>query len=142
MNLTLALLAASLANSPGPAALPPDLHRETRSDAVSEKVYALRPAPADVGAVALSATDPVAAIGQQGDLYLNTLCFTGTTANQSAVATTAAYVGVFAFGANSLDTALRITLEPGAYTAVVTGAGAITGLSLVEVCKANRELAR
>jgi hypothetical protein len=43
-----------------------------------------------------------------------------------------------------LDTALRITLEPGAYTAVVTGAGAgaITGLSSVEVGKANRELAR
>jgi hypothetical protein len=41
-----------------------------------------------------------------------------------------------------LDTALRITLEPGAYTAVVTGAGAITGLSSVEICKANRELAR
>jgi NAD(P)H-quinone oxidoreductase subunit 5 len=38
-------------------------------------------------------------------------------------------------GASSLDTALLITLEPGAYTAVVTGA--IIGLSSVEVYKAN-----
>jgi hypothetical protein len=36
-----------------------------------------------------------------------------------------------------LDTALLITLEPGAYTAVVIGAGAIIGLSSVEVYKAN-----
>ncbi len=57
--------------------------------------------------------------------------------NPFAVATTAAQVGVFAFGANSLDAALLVTLEPGAYTAVVTGVGATTGLALVEVYDAN-----
>jgi hypothetical protein len=36
-----------------------------------------------------------------------------------------------------LDAALLITLEPSAYPAFVTGAVAITGLTLVEVCKAN-----
>jgi hypothetical protein len=36
-----------------------------------------------------------------------------------------------------LDAALLIALEPSAYTAFVTGIGAITGLTIMEVYKAN-----
>ena len=38
---------------------------------------------------------------------------------------------------DSLDAALLVTLEPGAYTAVVTGVGGATGLALVEVYDVN-----
>ena len=55
----------------------------------------------------------------------------------AAVAATAARAGAFPFAADSLDAALLVTLEPGAYTAVVTGVGATTGLALVEVYDAN-----
>lgn len=55
----------------------------------------------------------------------------------AAVAATAVRAGAFAFAADSLDAALLVTLEPGAYTAVVTGVGATTGLALVEVYDAN-----
>lgn len=55
----------------------------------------------------------------------------------AAVASTAARAGAFAFAADSLDAALLVTLEPGAYTAVVTGVGGATGLALVEVYDVN-----
>lgn len=55
----------------------------------------------------------------------------------AAVAATAARAGAFPFAADSLDAALLVTLEPGAYTAVVTGVNGTTGLALVEVYDAN-----
>ena len=55
----------------------------------------------------------------------------------AAVAATAARAGAFAFAPDSLDAALLVTLEPGAYTAVVTGVGGVTGLALVEIYDVN-----
>ena len=50
------------------------------------------------------------------------------------VASTAASVGAFSWpNASSHDSALLLTLPPGAYTAVVSGASADTGVALVEV---------
>jgi len=53
--------------------------------------------------------------------------------NDPAVAAAAAGVGAFALPAASKDAALIITLPPGAYTALVTGKNATSGVALVEV---------
>ncbi|MEO5959014.1 MAG: M12 family metallo-peptidase, partial [Opitutaceae bacterium] len=54
------------------------------------------------------------------------------------VALAAAQVGAFAFASGSADAALLVTLEPGAYSAVVRGAGGATGGGMVEVYEADR----
>jgi hypothetical protein len=55
-------------------------------------------------------------------------------AGDPAVAAAAAAVGAFPWsGATSLDSAVLITLPPGAYTAQVTGQSGDTGLTLIEV---------
>jgi hypothetical protein len=55
----------------------------------------------------------------------------------AAIAATAQRLGAFALDAASLDAALLITLDPGAYTAVVTGVDGTTGLALVEIYDAD-----
>lgn len=57
----------------------------------------------------------------------------GTFADQPALAQAASAVGAFGLGAGSKDAALLITLEPGLYTAQISGVGASTGIALVEV---------
>ena len=57
--------------------------------------------------------------------------------SSAAIAVTAQRVGAFPLGAGSLDAALLITLAPGAYTAVITGADGTTGIALVEVYDAD-----
>lgn len=61
----------------------------------------------------------------------------GAATNAAAVAAAAARVGAFALANNSRDAALLLTLEPGAYTAVVTGQNGVSGVSLVEVYDAT-----
>ena len=53
--------------------------------------------------------------------------------NPSQVASVAAQVGAFAYPAGSADSALVLTLQPGNYTANVSGANGTTGTALVEV---------
>lgn len=60
-----------------------------------------------------------------------------TAANASDISTTAARVGAFPFASDSADSALLLTLPPGAYTAQIAGAGDTTGLSLIEVYDAS-----
>jgi hypothetical protein len=50
----------------------------------------------------------------------------------AAVAAAAETVGAFALDSGSLDAALVLDLEPGAYTAIVSGVGSTTGVALVE----------
>ncbi len=50
----------------------------------------------------------------------------------SALASDFMSVGAFALSAGSKDSALKLTLAPGTYTARVTGAAATTGLALLE----------
>jgi hypothetical protein len=57
-------------------------------------------------------------------------------ANAAAIATEAVAVGAFALPSGSADCALLLTLPPGAYTAVVTGAGNTGGVALVEAYQA------
>ncbi len=49
------------------------------------------------------------------------------------IASVAAQVGAFGFANGSADAALLLSLPPGNYTAQITGAGATTGVALVEV---------
>jgi len=58
-------------------------------------------------------------------------------ASAATLAATAARVGAFALPAASRDASLLLTLEPGAYTAVVTGQNNANGVSLVEVYDAT-----
>ena len=51
----------------------------------------------------------------------------------TAPAAAAAQAGAFALPANSRDAALLVVLEPGAYTAQISGAGGGTGVALLEL---------
>jgi hypothetical protein len=53
--------------------------------------------------------------------------------NAGQVAMAADQVGAFALSANSRDAVLLTTLEPGAYTAQVSGVGGASGVALVEI---------
>lgn len=55
----------------------------------------------------------------------------------ATIAATTTRVGAFGLPAGSRDSALLLTLEPGAYTAVVTGQGGANGVCLVEVYDAT-----
>ena len=53
--------------------------------------------------------------------------------NVAQIGLVGAQVGAFALPANSRDAALLVTLEPGAYTAQVSGVGNTAGVALVEI---------
>jgi hypothetical protein len=61
----------------------------------------------------------------------------GTSANASAIQTAATRVGAFTWTSGSADSAILVTLPPGAYTAQVSGASGDTGVALVEVYDAD-----
>lgn len=61
----------------------------------------------------------------------------GTNANPAAISTAATSVGAFPFASGSADSALLVTLPPGAYTAQVTGTNGTSGLALVEAYDAE-----
>lgn len=56
-----------------------------------------------------------------------------TAPNLGALTAATAQVSAFPLAAGSHDAALLVTVEPGLYTVVVSGVGATTGVSLVEV---------
>ena len=57
----------------------------------------------------------------------------GQAANAADIAAAILAVGAFEFAANSLDAAILITLEPGAYTAQVSGSTGAPQVAIVEV---------
>ena len=57
--------------------------------------------------------------------------------NALQIRDTARAVGAFAFGESSRDSALLVTLSPGAYTIQVSGANNTTGIALVEIYEVN-----
>ncbi len=56
-----------------------------------------------------------------------------TAPNAAQIGLTAAQVGAFSIPANSPDSAILMTLDPGSYTAQVSGVGGGTGVALVEI---------
>lgn len=57
----------------------------------------------------------------------------GTASSRAPTAADFSQVGAFSLPAGSADSAMVVTLPPGAYTATVTGANGSTGVALVEV---------
>jgi hypothetical protein len=55
-----------------------------------------------------------------------------TNSNTSAIASATVLVGAFTLPSGSADCALLMTLQPGSYTAVVSGVGGSNGTALVE----------
>ena len=64
-------------------------------------------------------------------LQQNTGWITAPNAAQIGLAT--AQVGAFTLPPTSTDSAILVTLDPGSYTAQVSGVGGVTGVALVEV---------
>jgi hypothetical protein len=56
----------------------------------------------------------------------------GSSSNSAAIANSFLPAGAFAFPAGSADSAILITLGPGAYTAEVSGVNNTTGIALIE----------
>jgi hypothetical protein len=91
------------------------------------------PALAQFGVGGLLA-DPQLALYRQGGsspMDQNDNWLTAT--NSAQVGLAAGQVGAFALPPNSRDAALLVTLEPGTYTAQVSGVGNTTGVALVEI---------
>ena len=63
----------------------------------------------------------------------------GDAANVDEIAAAITRVGAFAFPSDSTDSAILITLVPGAYTAQVSGNGGATGNALVEVMGSTKD---
>jgi hypothetical protein len=59
-----------------------------------------------------------------------------TDSNAATIASEIAAVGAFSLPQGSADCALLLTLQPGAYTAVVSGANGASGVALVEIYQA------
>lgn len=57
----------------------------------------------------------------------------GRSANVTEIAAAATQAGAFPLGVSSKDAAMLVTLAPGSYTALVSGAGGASGVALVEI---------
>ncbi len=63
----------------------------------------------------------------------------GDNTDPAAIASAAARVGAFPLASGSKDASLLVTLDPGAYTALVTGTGAGAGVAIAEVYDASAD---
>lgn len=77
--------------------------------------------------------DPVLTLYAAGGAVLETNTDWGDSSNPTLLAEASASAGAFAFEEGSKDAAIYATLNPGAYTAHVSGNGDTTGVALVEV---------
>ena len=98
-------------------------------------VRAVGPTLADFGVTGVL-SDPVVRIFQ-GSTEIASNDDWGLAADQTAFAAAMAATGAFVLPIGSKDAAMLVTLQPGAYTAQVSGAGAFTGVSLVELYDAE-----
>ena len=84
------------------------------------------------GVTGLLADPQIAVFSGNTQMTSNDNWETGTSTAAQIIAASA-QVGAFALPAGSKDAALLITLQPGAYSVVVTGVGNTSGVALVEV---------
>ena len=95
-------------------------------------VRAIGPTLGDVFAVAGALSNPRLDLYRGSTLVASNVGW--TTSNQSGIALASAQVGAFPLRTAVADSALQLTLPPGAYTAVMSSAnGATTGVGLIEV---------
>jgi hypothetical protein len=76
--------------------------------------------------------DPVLTVYDNNQNVVATNTGWGTNATPATLETAALSVGAFALPSSSADSALLLTLQPGAYTAVITSAGGNSGNALFE----------
>ncbi len=94
-------------------------------------VRAVGPALTQFGVSGVLAKPSLSVTDSSGNtVATNTGWSTGS--NAASVASATATVGAFALPSGSADCALLLTLQPGSYTAVVSGVGGTTGVALVE----------
>jgi len=79
---------------------------------------------------------PVLSVFDSTDTMIATNTGWGTAADPAEITSVAAAVGAFALTSGSADSALVLTLQPGTYSAEVSGVGGTTGVALVEVYQA------
>jgi hypothetical protein len=82
--------------------------------------------------VANPLAQPVLQLYDSGGNLLASNTGWSTESNAAQIAAAAAQVGAFALSSGSADSALLVTLQPGSYTVVVTGAAGTTGAALAE----------
>ena len=76
--------------------------------------------------------DPVLTVYNSSGAVVATNTGWGTNTSPTSISTAALEVGAFALPSASADSALLITLQPGAYTAQVTSAKGNSGIALFE----------
>jgi len=78
---------------------------------------------------------PVLSVYNSGNTLVasNTGWGTNTTTSPAQIASVSTQVGAFALSANSADSAVLVTLPPGAYTVEIAGANGTSGIALAEV---------
>lgn len=103
----------------------------TGSQPATVLVRAVGPALGQFGVAGVLAIPSLSVVDASGGLVgTNTGWSNG--ANPAAVAAASATVGAFPLTSGSADCALLLTLQPGSYTAVVSGVGGTSGVALVE----------
>ncbi|HEY0945730.1 MAG TPA: MBG domain-containing protein, partial [Opitutaceae bacterium] len=107
------------------------------------KTLLIRAAGPALGRYGVGATlaRPQLTLYQGGDA-LATNAGWSTAANAAQIEEAATTIGAFEFRAGSADSAILTTLQPGAYTAMVSGADGGSGVSLVEVYDVSGNPAR
>ncbi|MEO6003100.1 MAG: glycoside hydrolase family 44 protein [Opitutus sp.] len=107
------------------------------SDAKAVLIRAVGPGLTRFGVTGVLA-DPVLRIYRNGvELPIFQNDDWGTAANASQVVTTGERIGAASLANGSKDAALLLTLPPGVYSAIVSGAGNSTGVGMVEVYDAD-----
>lgn len=99
-------------------------------------IRGIGPRLADLG-VAGALNDPTLTIANAASVEIASNNNWNQNANAAEIAAMAAQVGAFSLNAGSTDAALLLELDPGAYTAIVGGAGGSTGVALVEIYDAD-----
>jgi hypothetical protein len=102
------------------------------SSPVNVLVRAAGPALSNFGLTGVLAQPVLTVVDSSGNTVATNAGWS-TGANAADLAADATAAGAFPFASGSDDSAVVLSLQPGAYTAEVTGAGATSGVGLVEV---------
>ena len=105
-------------------------------------IRAVGPTLSDAFGLAGTLADPVLAVYNSAGALVYTNDDWATTNDIPGIASAGVRLGAFTLTGNSADAACILTLQPGGYTAVVTGKNGATGIALVEVYEDDNNSAR
>ncbi len=98
-------------------------------------IRAVGPTLGQLGVSGALAQPSLSVVDSSGNTVASNIGWSSSS-NASQIASTAQTVGAFALASGSADSALLLTLPPGAYTAIVSGVGGTSGVALVEAYEA------